>query len=162
MSSVTLSRRWVNLGLFATFFVLAVVAYGWTATFPSPLLPGYPGSAMFPRLVLITMGVISFFGIVRVFITGGGVSGQGSVSIPIVPFLLCVAVLLAFALVLRLAGMEIAVFAMIAGCLWFRTRRILLSVVAGVVSVAVVYLVFVQALSVGMPMLFLPRYMMGF
>jgi hypothetical protein len=162
MSSISLPRRRVNLTLFGTVLVLTAVAYSFTGTFPSPLLPGYPGSAMFPRLVLIVMGVIAVVGWLRVFLSPDGrVAGQ-NITLPLLPFLAVVALLLSFAALLGLFGMEVAVFGLIGGCIWFRSRKIVMAAAAGIASVAVVYLLFVQALSVHLPLLILPRYMMGY
>lgn len=159
MSSITFSRRRVNFVLFAVFLVVAVAGYGVTSTFPSPFLPGYPGSAMFPRLVLVAMGVIAVAGLLRTALSKNNKTGIGTVTLPAAPFLSVVCLLLAFAATLHILGTEVAVFAMISGCLWFRNRNILVSGVVGLISVGVVYLVFVQALSVHLPLQFLPRYL---
>ena len=55
--------------------------------------------------------------------------------------------------------MEVAVFAFIAGGVYVRSRRVLLAAGAGLVSVVIVYVLFVQALSVHLPLTFLPRYL---
>lgn len=159
MDTVKVPKRWANFGLFGVFAVLAAVAYSFTSTFPSPLLPGYPGSAMFPRLVLIAMGVISVSGLLRTLFDRGGATDLDGVELPVVAFAWVVGVLLAFALLMYLFGTEVAIFCLIGGGIWVRTRKILLSTLAGSVSVIVVYLIFVQALSVHLPLLFLPRYL---
>jgi len=161
MLSITLTRRQADLVLFTVFLILALGAYQFTAYFPSPLLPGYPGSAMFPRIVLVTMGVIAIFGIVRGALAGGKRAPRGKVEIMVTPFVAAIAFLCAFAALLTLVGMEVAVFAAIAGALFYRTRSPLLSLGFGLGSVVVVYLLFVQALSVHLPLLFLPRYLLG-
>ena len=157
MMSIKLSRRAADLGLFATFLVIAVLAYLRTATFPSPLLPGYPGSAMFPRLVLATMGVICVFGLLRALLRPS--ADAAPVTIEIGPFAAIVAAIAAFGLALTLAGMEVAVFAFIGGALFYRTRKIGLAVGCGLAAVIVTYALFVQALSVHLPLTFLPRYL---
>jgi hypothetical protein len=161
-SSITLNRRWVNACIFAFFLVFSGFAYSVTGTFPSPLLPGYPGSAMFPRLVLIVMAVISFFGLVRLLLSHNPSAPKETITLPFFQFLGVVSLLLGFAALLGLFGMEVAVFGLIGGCIWFRTRKILISAGAGVASVLVVYFLFVQALSVHLPLLILPRYLMGY
>ena len=158
MSSVTVPRRWSDFALFAIFLALAVGSYGVTASFPSPLLPGYPGSAMFPRLILVAMGVICLFGLARMLIARSAGAGA-DLTIPLGPFAGVVGVARRYALLLLLAGAEIAIFCLITGCLWFRTRRLLVPVLVGLAAVVVVYLVFVQALSVHLPLRFLPRYL---
>jgi hypothetical protein len=162
MFSITLTRRQADLILFTVFLVFAIGAYQVTASFPSPLLPGYPGSAMFPRIVLVTMGVIAAFGVLRNVLTAGKKAPRGTVSIPVTPFVASIAYLCAFAALLNLLGMEVAVFAAIAGGLYYRTRSLLFSACFGFGAVVVVYLLFVQALSVHLPLLILPRYILGF
>ena len=162
MFSITLTRRRADLILFTVFLVFAVGAYQVTSTFPSPLLPGYPGSAMFPRIVLVTMGVIAAFGVLRSVLSGAKKAPRGTVSIPVTPFVASIAYLCAFAALLTLLGMEVAVFAAIAGGLYYRTRSLVFSACFGLGAVFVVYLLFVQALSVHLPLLVLPRYLLGF
>lgn len=159
MNPITISRRAANIGLFAFFLIFAIAAYSVTASFPSPLLPGYPGSAMFPRLVLVTMGLVCVVGLGRAITASAGATEQGFISIPIGPVSGVILYLLAFAALLYFLGTEIAVFAAVAGCLWARWRKPLIAMLAGIAAVLVVYFVFVQALSVHLPLLFLPRYM---
>lgn len=160
MYSITLTRRQADLILFVAFFVFALGAYQVTASFPSPLLPGYPGSAMFPRIVLVTMGVIAIFGILRGVFAVKARTPRGGVEIPVTPFIASIGFLCAFAALLTLFGMEVAVFAAIAGALYYRTRNALFSIGFGLGAVIVVYMLFVQALSVHLPLLFLPRYLL--
>lgn len=155
---VTFSRWWVDLVLFTAFLLLAVLAFALTFSFPRPLLPGYPGSAMFPQLVLGTMGAMALLGIVRTVARRADLSPQ-IVNVPLFPFALAILSLCVVAALLEVAGMEIAVFMFVAGALWLRTRKIGVPALAGVLSVIVVYALFVQALSVHLPLLFLPRYL---
>lgn len=161
MYSIRLTRRQADLILFVVFFVFALGAFQVTDSFPSPLLPGYPGSAMFPRIVLVTMAVIAIFGILRGVFTGGARAPRGRIEIPVTPFVASIAFLCAFAALLTLLGMEVAVFAAIFGALYYRTRNLLFSIGFGLGAVVVVYLLFVQALSVHLPLLFLPRYLLA-
>lgn len=161
MYSITLTRRQADLILFTVFLVFALGAYQFTASFPSPLLPGYPGSAMFPRLVLVTMGVIAAFGVLRGIRASGERAPRGRVTIPVTPIVASIAFLCVFAALLTLLGMEVAVFAAIAGALFYRTRKALFSLSFGLGAVIVVYLLFVQVLSVHLPLLLLPRYLAG-
>ena len=158
MKSIEIPRRRADIFLYAFFLLLALVGYSVTGSFPSPLLAGYPGSAMFPRLVLIVMGIICTFGLIRVLMTPARVAAA-PLQIEIGGYLLTVASLVGFALMLVFLGMEVAVFVFIAGCIFVRTRRVLLATGAGVAAVAVVYVLFVQALSVHLPLTFLPRYL---
>mgnify|MGYP001179523149 FL=1 len=153
---LTLSKRSVDLALFTLFLVLAVGAFLLTFDFPRPLLPGYPGSAMFPRLVLATMGVLAALGLLRCLVGG---RTDGEVRLPVRAFGLSLAALLAFAALMAVAGMEIAIFLFVATSLWLRSRRVAVAAAAGVAGVAVAYLLFVQVLSVHLPLVILPRYL---
>jgi hypothetical protein len=146
--------------LFGVLLAISVAGYAMTASFPSPLLPGYPGSAMFPRIALVSLGVFSAFGLARALLARG--TGGPPLRFELAGWAAVVASLAAFAVVIRLLGTEIAAFGFVAGCLWFRRRDVVVPVVSGLLSVAFVYLVFVQLLSVHLPLLFLPRYLGGF
>lgn len=157
MTTISVPRRHADFFLYAIFLALTVAGYSVTGSFPSPLLPGYPGSAMFPRLVLIVMGVICVFGLLRTLLRPAGVA-EAPVQLEIGGYLLIVLSLIGFALLLTFVGMEVAVFTFIAGGVFVRTRKPLRSAGAGLAAVAVVYVLFVQALSVHLPLAVLPRY----
>ena len=158
MKIIEIPRRRADIFLYTIFLLLTLVAYSVTGSFPSPLLAGYPGSAMFPRLVLIAMGIICVFGLARVLMSSAR-SDDKLFRFEIGTYLLTVASLIGFALLLTYVGMEIAVFVFIAGGVFVRSRRMLLSTGAGLIAVVVVYGLFVQALSVHLPLTFLPRYL---
>ena len=158
MKSIEIPRRRADIYLYSVFLVLTLVAYSVTGSFPSPLLAGYPGSAMFPRLVLIVMGVICAFGLVRVLISPVRTSDK-PLRFEFGGYFLIVCSLVVFALLLTYVGMEVAVFVFIAGGVFVRSRRVLPAVFAGLITVVVVYALFVQALSVHLPLTFLPRYL---
>lgn len=158
MKIIEIPRRRADLILYSSFLLLTLIAYSVTGSFPSPLLAGYPGSAMFPRLVLIVMGIISAFGLARVLLKPAR-TADAPLQLEIGGYLLIVVSLIGFALLLTFVGMEIAVFAFIAGGIFVRTRRMLLSAGAGLAAVFVVYVLFVQALSVHLPLTVLPRYL---
>ena len=161
MKSIEFSRKHADIFLYAFFLLLTLVAYSVTGNFPSPLLAGYPGSAMFPRLVLIVMGIICLFGLIRVLMAPARVADV-PLQLEIGGYLLIVASLIGFALALNFIGMEVAVFGFIAGGIFVRTRRAFMSAGAGIASVVLVYALFVQALSVHLPLTILPRYLQSF
>lgn len=161
MKSIEFSRKRADIFLYAFFLLLTLVAYSVTGNFPSPLLAGYPGSAMFPRLVLIVMGIICLFGLIRVLMAPARVADV-PLQLEIGGYLLIVASLIGFALALNFIGMEVAVFGFIAGGIFVRTRRAFMSAGAGIASVVLVYALFVQALSVHLPLAILPRYLQSF
>lgn len=161
MKSIEFSRKRADIFLYTFFLLLTLVAYSVTGNFPSPLLAGYPGSAMFPRLVLIVMGIICLFGLIRVLMAPARVADV-PLQLEIGGYLLIVASLIGFALALNFIGMEVAVFGFIAGGIFVRTRRAFMSAAAGIAAVVVVYALFVQALSVHLPLAILPRYLQSF
>lgn len=163
-----------NLVLYGLFAVFALWVFSLTADFPQPLLPGYPGSAMFPRFAVVLMAALSLIGIVREVVRLVAAHGEaapapaavGDAPVDDEPLsdmnlrdvvLSCLA-LAAFAATLEYLGMEVAVFGFCAGMTYVATRRATVSLVSGAASVAVVYVVFVQGLSVFMPLTFLPRH----
>src|SRR6056297_1994285 len=158
MKVIEVPRRRADILLYSIFLLLTVVAYSVTGNFPSPLLAGYPGSAMFPRLVLIVMGIICVFGLARVLLSSA-VATDIPLRFEFRGYLLTVCSLIAFAILLTYAGMEVAVFSFIAVGVFVRSRNLLMSIGAGVITVFVVYALFVQALSVHLPLTFLPRYL---
>jgi len=156
-----------NIIVYGAFALLASWVFVLTASFPQPLLPGYPGSAMFPRFAVGLMGFFSLFGLVREVYRLVRETGQnepapaedaaGPVSAS--SFAIVVAILIGFVVVTELAGMEVGVFVFTSVSLYMVTRKALISALGGISSVVVVYFLFVQALSVFMPLAFLPRYL---
>lgn len=156
---VHIPRRRAEIGLYALALALAVAAFLHTASFPAPLLRGYPGAAMFPRLVIGGMAAFSVLGLGRALALAASGAAEGPpLRFPAGPFAVALLALGMFALLMSSAGMELAVFALIAGGLWFRTRRFVAPAMAGLGAIVVVYLLFVQALSVHLPLTILPRY----
>ncbi|MCK0209724.1 tripartite tricarboxylate transporter TctB family protein [Starkeya koreensis] len=156
-----------NLILYGLFALFAAWVFSLTADFPQPLLPGYPGSAMFPRFAVVLMGVLSLIGIarevLRLFSARAGAvpvpaEGEPDASLNVRDVVLSCLALAAFAVALEYLGMEVAVFGFCAAMTYVATRHVVASLVSGVGSVAVVYIVFVQGLSVFLPLTFLPRH----
>lgn len=158
-----------NIVLYGLFALFAGWIYSLTAGFPRPLLPGYPGSAMFPRLAVALMALFSLLGLVREVIglrraqasaAAPAANDEGDAGDPtrLVDVVAVFAILAGFVAVTEYLGMEVGVFAFTALMIYLVTRKPVAALLAGVVSVAVVYLLFVQALSVFMPLTFLPRY----
>lgn len=162
MKNLTLTERRASAILYAVLLVVAIAAFSVTSTFPSPLLPGYPGSAMFPRLVLIAMGLICLLGLISLFRSRKSGLPDREIGIPVGSFAVIMTAISLFAVLLTVLGMEPAVLAFVGGSIWYRTRSLTISAVSGVGSVIVVYFLFVQALSVHLPLLFLPRYLLSF
>ena len=156
MAPVEIPRRAAEIGIYGLFLLFAIAAFRHTDTFPAPLLRGYPGAAMFPRLVLAAMAAFCLLGLARAALQRG--PAGATVALPLGAFGAALAIVCAFVAALAALGMEVAVFALIAGSMWRRTGRPALSAAIAILSVAIVYLLFVQALSVHLPLTALPRY----
>jgi hypothetical protein len=157
------SDRAIAIGV----MLFAAVALYVTASFDPPVLPGFPGAAFFPRLVLVALFSFGAVLLVRAWrLRNGSVpetqaraDDRRPVDFDIGPVALgCAAALGAIAL-MQLAGFEIAGTLFIGAALVIRTRRWIFSALIGAFGTAVMYAVFVLALQVHLPLLFLPRYL---
>ena len=155
--SVTIKRRHADIGLFGLFLALAILAFRHTGSFPDPLLRGYPGSAMFPRLVLAAMALFCALGIARRLLAPD--IAARPISLPVGGLARAVAVAAGFVLLFAAVGVEVASFIAAAGAIWLQSRRLGLALGVGVFTVIVVYAIFVQLLGVHLPLAFLPRYL---
>ncbi|MBT3764762.1 MAG: hypothetical protein HOB79_09115 [Rhodospirillaceae bacterium] len=167
--------------LFAVGAVLAGTLYLLYETFSMspPMLPGYPGDSFFPRLsiVLILMcGVPLIFTRYRDHVMGRGeLEGEKdeTFSIDIRGFLIVTAVALSFPFLLPIFGFEIVTFSILT--LWFATRfneyvtaetmttdivvKVLVrAAVMALVTMCLLYFIFVIMLNVSMPVMFFPKY----
>ena len=160
-----------NLVLYGAFAAFAAWVYSLTGDFPQPLLPDYPGSAMFPRFAVVLMGLLSVVGIgwevlrlVRAPSEGGearaaAVDDEEPMTLATLRGVaLSALALAAFVVALEYLGMEIAIFAFCGAMTYVATRRPAMALLSGLCSVAAVYIIFVQGLSVFMPLTFLPRH----
>ncbi len=158
-------------GVLAVAFALAVRTF----SFAPPMLPGYPGDDLFPRLILgliILCGVPMF--VRRLIEKQRGVAGDDETfDIDVGGFLLTAAIVFAFPFLLPYIGFEIATVAFLT--VLFTTRlhgpvtaevltpaiiraALLKSLIISVVAMLVLYSVFVILLKVSMPVMFLPKY----
>jgi len=133
----------------------------YTSTFPPSMLPGYPGDAFFPRIVL---GFSLFFcaSIIfrrgkELFFGGSVASGEGeTVTIDLVQFTYIIALVLAFIFLLPVLGFEACTFLFMFILLiarWFdklKTRIIKVGLLSLVVSLFF-YFSFVILLNVAFP-----------
>lgn len=156
-----------NIIVYGAFALLASWVFVLTASFPQPLLPGYPGSAMFPRFAVGLMGFFSIIGLLRETYrlvretdqNEPAAAEESAEPVSTGSFAIVLGILIAFVVVTELAGMEVGVFTFTAASLYMVTRKALISTLGGISSVIIVYFLFVQALSVFMPLAFLPRYL---
>lgn len=167
MTEITLRKARTDRVLFTLLLILAAAAFAWTFTFPPPVMRGYPGAALFPQIILIALALFSLSGLWRNYrITHARAQGvaapkefDGKIHLRLDALAATVISLAAFVAVLEYAGMEPAVFLYLAGVLHVRTRRPLLALACGFFGAAGVYFLFVQAIDVHLPLMFLPRYL---
>lgn len=163
MTDITLRKTRTDRALFALLLVLAAAAFAWTFTFPPPVMRGYPGAALFPQIILTALALFSLSGLWRNYriarAQGARTAKDGDIHLRLGALAATVTSLAAFVAVLEYAGMEPAVFLYLAGVLYVRTRRPFLALACGFFGAAGVYLLFVQAIDVHLPLLFLPRYL---
>lgn len=148
---------------------LSVFAYHVTTTWIPPVLPGDPGAAFFPR---ISLGIIFIFSIVlliqrlmalrktpardRGAETAGG---DRMVRIDLAKFFQALAFSGAAVAGIGIVGFEPAAFVFLFAMLGWRTGRWVWAFVVSVVSVGIMYILFVPLLTVRLPLLFLPTHL---
>jgi len=133
---------------------------------PPPFLPGYPGDAFFPTLVLV---MIAFFGVIVLLkalfssrepdVPSG--EPAGPVQIDIVETLIVAGLGIAFIQLLFPLGLEIALFMLMFALLFPRLlmpwpMAAMWASVGALCTLAVIYLGFVIGLKVFLPLKFLP------
>lgn len=162
-------------GVLAAAFALVVRTF----SFAPPMLPGYPGDDLFPRLIL---GLIILCGAPlfarrlserRVQARRDRTGDDETFDIDVGGFLITAAIVFSFPFLLPVIGFEIATVAFLT--VLFTTRlhgpvtaevvtpaiiraAVLKSLVISVITMLVLYLVFVILLKVSMPVMFLPKY----
>ena len=164
MNHLDVSQRSGDIAGALIFMGLSVGAYLVTLDFLPPVLPGDPGAAFFPRLIL---GVIFLFGLILLIrrLRGrhprggdpGGSTNTGAV-IDLVSFGVTTLSVLALIVGMATVGFEPAAFGFLFILLGWRTGRWIWAGITSVIAVALMYLTFVVLLKVHLPMLFLPKY----
>lgn len=146
--------------------------YYYTSTFPPSMLPGYPGDAFFPRLVLgftlICCATVAIKIIRQRFQNNSGASSIGDDSeetITIEPIMLVymVALVLAFTFLLPVIGFELCTFLYLFTLLitrWFEDLKpkIIKVGLLCLVTTLFFYFSFVVLLNVAFPVKILPAY----
>ena len=160
-------------GVLAVAFALFVRTF----SFAPPMLPGYPGDDLFPRLILglvILCGVPLFARrLIEKLARRGAAGDEETFDIDAGGFAITAAIVFAFPFLLPYIGFEIATVAFLT--ILFTTRlhgpvtaevvtpaiiraALLKSLAVSTVTMLVLYAVFVILLKVSMPVLFLPKY----
>jgi hypothetical protein len=176
MRTWTVDRRRADVVGALLFLLLAAFAYWRTTTWEPPILPGDPGAAFFPRLSISLIAIFSLVVIMRRLFFSAAESrtpsdtvsdGAGktvsqlyrvdiaSLATGIVSSGLLVAAM-------TLAGFEIPALIFLFALLAWRSGNWVWSAIGSVITVAVVYVVFVVLLKVHLPLAFLPKYLGNF
>lgn len=176
MEPLTVDRIRADIAAAIVLIVFCLAALYIAAGFDPPILRGYPGAAFFPRLILSVLLIFTVTLLVRGWRAerrrpppSGGAEGpsqapgsameERTFPFDLYPLLLAIAAAFAFLAVMVVAGLEVAGTLFLTVALGIRGGRWFLAAAAAVVSVAVIYAVFVLALKVHLPLLFLPRYL---
>lgn len=156
---------------------LAFTLFLHTFSFAPPMLPGYPGDDLFPRLIL---GLVVLCGIplfarrlIERRARRGAAGDDETFDIDVSGFLMTAAIVFAFPFLLPYIGFEISTVAFLT--ILFTTRlhgpvsaevvtpaiigaALLKSAAISVVAMLALYSVFVILLKVSMPVMFLPKF----
>jgi len=166
----------VTIGL-----ILAAAGYLlWrTVSFPPSMLPGYPGDALFPRLIIALIflcGVPLFIRRLVDMVRGEDLqagNGGRTFDVDVRGFIIVAAIALAFPILLPIFGFEITTFVILMVLFTPRFEAMVkaekfdVRVVKGAltkaalfssVTMVVLYVIFVLLLRVHMPLLFFPKY----
>lgn len=164
MTPLHISQRSGDIAGALIFMAISVGAFLVTLDFLPPVLPGDPGAAFFPRLIV---GVIFLFGLILLIrrLRSGrpreddpdGSMNTGAV-IDLASFGVTTLSVLALIAGMATVGFEPAAFGFLFILLGWRTGRWVWAGITSVIAVALMYLTFVALLKVHLPMLFLPKY----
>ncbi len=145
----------------------AIVLYWNTYSFMPSKLPGYPGDAFFPRIILIFMLACSIAAsaeiVVPDFHKNRHDETRQSIEIDVAAVGIIAVAVIVYAIALPYVGFEISTFVFVLVLLTpalTGSRMFALAKAAGIALAAVIvlYFCFVIFLDVDFPLLFLPRY----
>ncbi|MFY0615242.1 MAG: tripartite tricarboxylate transporter TctB family protein [Hyphomicrobiaceae bacterium] len=162
MTNLTVNIRTADLVVAILLIVISVFAGYVTTTWLPPVLPGDPGAAFFPRIALAVVLLFSLVLLVqsatKFRLTEADQSAL-TVTIDLGQFIITIVLSGLMVAGLGYVGFEVSAFAFLIVLLGMRTSRWLWSVVVSAISVAIMYLVFVIALQVRLPLTFLPYHL---
>lgn len=154
----------VAIGIVAA---VTILLYWNTYSFLPSMLPGYPGDAFFPRIILTSMLVCSIAASAEIIMLGSrknkDTEEQRSVEIDAIAIGIIAVTVIVYAIALSYVGFEISTFVFVLVLLTpalTGSRMFALAKAAGIALAAVIvlYFCFVIFLDVDFPLLFLPRY----
>lgn len=156
---IRISQRTGDIAGALIFIAVGIIAFLVTLDFLPPVLPGDPGAAFFPRLIV---SVLILFGVILVIQRLRGRTpdddSTNTVDVDVASFTVTVGSVLGLILVMDYVGFEPAAVAFLFILLGWRTGRWIWALITSVVAMLLMYLTFVALLKVQLPMLFLPKY----
>lgn len=163
MKIINITMRSANIVIALLVLVGTAIAAYATTTWIPPVMPGDPGAAFFPRIALAVMFVFSAILLLQTLRRPASDQTKGeqrtkSVSIELSGFIVTLIYSSLLVIGIELASFEISCFAFLAYMLGLRTGRWPWSIVTALISTVCIYLLFVLALQVRLPLLFLPSY----
>jgi putative tricarboxylic transport membrane protein len=163
--------RWAVLGTVFLILLGLVLLFVETYNMMPPILPGYPGDAFFPRLVLVYCLVWAGIIVARgVFLSQAAAAARREAShidLHWLEFASVVALVLLYAILLEPVGFEITTVVLMMALLVPRLlagpqatlpRALLLGFSLSVATMLILYLGLGPALKIGLPLSFLPIY----
>lgn len=162
-----LRRKQNDLGVIALIVACTLYLLWRTRSFAPSLLPGYPGDAFFPRIVLIFILICAAVIILQALKGSRGKlpakAPREDIEIDVRGLTVALAFVVGYLVVFSMIGFEIATFLFLLGLLRVRVkatgmRAWIIASVVSALAVLVLYFCFVLLLGVEMPLLFLPEY----
>lgn len=161
-----LRRKQNDLGVTALIVGCTLFLFWRTRSFAPSLLPGYPGDAFFPRIVLTFILICAAVVVLQALKGSRGklvAEAPRDIEIDLHGLTVALAFVVGYLVVFSIIGFEIATFLFLLGLLRVRVkatgmRAWIIASVVSALAVLVLYFCFVLLLGVDMPLLFLPEY----
>lgn len=163
MKNIQISQRTGDNAGALLFIGVSVGAYLVSLDFLPPVLPGDPGAAFFPQLIVAVIFLFSLILLIqrlRIRPTRDETADSMSfgANIDLSSFGVSVGSVLALIAVMAYVGFEPAALGFLFILLGWRTGRWTWAFITSVIAVTLMYLTFVAFLKVHLPMLILPKY----
>ena len=163
MKNISVKLQIANLVIAILFLAFTITAVYLTTTWIPPVLPGDPGAAFFPRIALGVMFIFSFLLLLRSLRFSKAKTDTAdkpgkTVTIEIVGFVMTIVYSSLLVIGMAIAAFEISAFAFLAIMLGVRTGRWTWASITALISMLLMYAVFILVLRVRLPLLFLPDY----
>ncbi|MDH3699905.1 MAG: tripartite tricarboxylate transporter TctB family protein [Alphaproteobacteria bacterium] len=164
---MTLSLQKALVYTIAAIGIALLLLFWQTGTFSESVLPGYPGDAFFPRLILIFSLIWVAVLLLRLFRRAADTEPTTglpkTVAVELIPFAVVAGCVLAYIFLLPILGFELCTFLFLFGLLFTRWRdpirqRVIRVAALSLSTTLFFYVVFILLLNVSFPVRILPRY----